>query len=88
MVTAAPRGQFITLEGTEGVGKSSLMTALSEWLTTQGESVITTREPGGTLFMRNPIRNCKYKRDECHRQDAKKCAAIYTSAYGWHKYNK
>lgn len=50
MVTAAPRGQFITLEGTEGVGKSSLMTALSEWLTTQGETVITTREPGGTVI--------------------------------------
>ena len=48
MVTAAPRGQFITLEGTEGVGKSSLMTALSEWLAANGESVVTTREPGGT----------------------------------------
>ena len=48
MVTAAPRGQFITLEGTEGVGKSSLMTALSEWLAAKGESVVTTREPGGT----------------------------------------
>ena len=50
MVTAIPRGQFITLEGTEGVGKSSLMTALSEWLTAQGESVVTTREPGGTVI--------------------------------------
>ena len=50
MVTAAPRGQFITLEGTEGVGKSSLMTALSGWLTAQGESVVTTREPGGTAI--------------------------------------
>jgi dTMP kinase len=50
MVTAAPRGQFITLEGTEGVGKSSLMTALSEWLIAQGESVVTTREPGGTAI--------------------------------------
>ena len=50
MVTAIPRGQFITLEGTEGVGKSSLMTALSEWLTAQGESVVTTREPGGTAI--------------------------------------
>ena len=48
MVTAAPRGQFITLEGTEGVGKSSLVTALSEWLAAKGESVVTTREPGGT----------------------------------------
>jgi len=58
MVTAAPRGQFITLEGTEGVGKSSLMTALSEWLTTQGETVITTREPGGTGLERPSEISC------------------------------
>ena len=50
MVTIAPRGQFITLEGTEGVGKSSLMTALSKWLASKGESVVTTREPGGTVI--------------------------------------
>ncbi len=50
MVTAASRGQFITLEGTEGVGKSSLMATLSEWLISKGESVVTTREPGGTAI--------------------------------------
>ncbi|MEJ6670651.1 MAG: dTMP kinase, partial [Pseudomonadales bacterium] len=50
MVTIAPRGHFITLEGTEGVGKSSLMTALSQWLVSKGESVVTTREPGGTAI--------------------------------------
>jgi len=50
MVTIAPRGHFITLEGTEGVGKSSLMTVLSQWLVSKGESVVTTREPGGTAI--------------------------------------
>lgn len=42
------QGQFITLEGTEGVGKSSHLQALAEHLRAQGHEVVTTREPGGT----------------------------------------
>jgi dTMP kinase len=43
-----PRGRFITLEGGEGVGKSTQVTALANALIERGISVITTREPGGT----------------------------------------
>ncbi len=39
---------FITLEGVEGAGKSSLMDFISELFTNVGKQVIQTREPGGT----------------------------------------
>ncbi len=39
---------FITLEGVEGAGKSSLMDYISELFTRAGLAVIQTREPGGT----------------------------------------
>lgn len=42
------RGRFITLEGGEGVGKSTLQTALANLLRDAGIDVVTTREPGGT----------------------------------------
>jgi dTMP kinase len=43
-----PRGRFITLEGGEGVGKSTQVKALASALAERGISVIATREPGGT----------------------------------------
>lgn len=42
------RGRFITLEGGEGVGKSTNMAFVVECLETAGKEVIQTREPGGT----------------------------------------
>ncbi len=42
------RGRFITLEGIEGAGKSSLQRHLAEALATQGRVICATREPGGT----------------------------------------
>ena len=42
------RGRFISLEGGEGVGKSTQLAALAEALTGRGLKVIVTREPGGS----------------------------------------
>ncbi|GAB1393384.1 dTMP kinase [Rhodocyclaceae bacterium] len=42
------KGQFITLEGVDGAGKSTHLGWLVETLRSQGKTVIQTREPGGT----------------------------------------
>jgi dTMP kinase len=42
------RGKFITLEGGEGVGKSTQLNALAGALRKRGLEVLVTREPGGS----------------------------------------
>ena len=42
------RGLFITLEGGEGAGKSTQVTALAQALRNRGIDVLVTREPGGS----------------------------------------
>ena len=42
------RGRFITIEGGEGAGKSTMMDRVADWLENAGHRVIRTREPGGT----------------------------------------
>ncbi|MEC8307008.1 MAG: dTMP kinase [Chlamydiota bacterium] len=42
------KGHFITIEGGEGAGKSTLIQALSRHLLDRGESTCVTHAPGGT----------------------------------------
>ena len=42
------RGRFISIEGGEGVGKSTQIASLAKAIRENGHEVIITREPGGT----------------------------------------
>lgn len=42
------RGVFITFEGGEGAGKSTMIARARDWLAERGHEVVVTREPGGT----------------------------------------
>ena len=44
------KGKFITIEGGEGAGKSSMMDRLAGWLESHDHGVVRTREPGGTVL--------------------------------------
>ena len=48
-ITGAPtQGIFIAFEGGEGIGKSTQSQLLKQWLEQEGETVVLSREPGGT----------------------------------------
>jgi len=42
------QGTFITIEGGEGAGKSTMIERIGGWLALRGHRVVITREPGGT----------------------------------------
>ena len=44
------KGKFVTLEGCEGVGKSTQLKLLIEYLTANNIDFVYTREPGGTTI--------------------------------------
>ena len=44
------KGKFITVEGTEGVGKTTNIQCIASWLDGRGIDYISTREPGGTAL--------------------------------------
>lgn len=43
-------GKFITLEGGDGVGKTTNLEVVREFLHREGKNVVVTREPGGTAI--------------------------------------
>ncbi len=58
------RGQFITLEGVEGVGKSTNIAFIESLLTARGIPYIKTREPGGTPLAESIRELLLQQRDE------------------------
>ncbi len=46
-------GKFITLEGGEGVGKTTNLQYITQLLTSRGIDFVVTREPGGTRLAEN-----------------------------------
>ena len=44
------QGSFISMEGGEGAGKSTMIERVAGWLESRGHRVIRTREPGGTVL--------------------------------------
>lgn len=44
------RGRFITVEGLDGVGKSTQLDRLTAWLRDRGHDPVVTAEPGGTAL--------------------------------------
>ncbi|MCS7049287.1 MAG: dTMP kinase [Verrucomicrobiae bacterium] len=62
------RGKFITLEGGEGCGKSTIMERLAERLRAAGRAVLTCREPGGTEIgeqIRQVLQYTRYRSVMC-----------------------
>ena len=58
------RGKFLTIEGTEGVGKSTNLTFVRDWLQAKGVEVVITREPGATPLAQEIRSLLLAKRDE------------------------
>jgi dTMP kinase len=58
-ITGDPvKGIFIAFEGGEGTGKSTQSHLLKEWLEQEGETVVLSREPGGTDLGQDFARFC------------------------------
>lgn len=62
--SGSPKGRFITLEGAEGVGKSTNMEFIQDFLQSRGVRVLRTREPGGTPLAENIRQLLLAPRDE------------------------
>ncbi len=79
--SGAGRGPFITLEGPDGSGKSSLLPRLAGVLRGRGLDVVSTREPGSTPLgerIRSILLDTEPRIDHSGRADALLFAAART----------
>jgi dTMP kinase len=83
-VALSPRGRFITLEGSEGSGKTTAARHLGEWLRSRGEQVLVTREPGGTPLGDQVRRLVLHLRDVSDDLDPRADALLYAAARAQH----
>ncbi len=75
-------GYFVVFEGGEGAGKTTQMRRLVEFLKEQGEQVVETREPGGTVIGRR-IRDLLLDK-EAGAMDARAEALLYAADRAQH----
>jgi dTMP kinase len=83
-MSAARRGRFITLEGSEGSGKTTAARHLGEWLRARGERALVTREPGGTPLGEEVRRLVLHLRDVSDDLDPRADALLYAAARAQH----
>ncbi|MDP4099157.1 dTMP kinase [Paenibacillus sp. P96] len=80
------RGRFITLEGGEGSGKTTMIRHLDKYLESRGLTHMTTREPGG-IEIAEKIRSVIL--DKAHTSmDARTEALLYAAARRQHLVEK
>lgn len=80
------KGLFLTVEGGEGAGKSSIIAKMKEDLISQGHKVLITREPGG-IPIAEKIREVILDRSHT-AMDARTEALLYAAARRQHLVEK
>lgn len=78
-----PFPSFITVEGGEGAGKTTLIDLLVKELTARGADVVRTREPGGTV-LGNEIRGWLLNKKGAVRIDDKAELLLFLAARAQH----
>lgn len=80
------RGLFITIEGPEGSGKSTLITKLLPYFEAKEQPVMATREPGG-IQISEEIRTILHKKEHT-MMEARTEALLYAAARRQHLVEK
>ncbi|HEK9103424.1 dTMP kinase [Bacillus pfraonensis] len=80
------KGLFVTIEGPEGSGKSTLITKLLPYFEKKEQKVIATREPGG-IAISEEIREILHKK-EYTMMEARTEALLYAAARRQHLVEK
>ncbi len=85
MTTDRPApGRFITLEGSEGSGKTTAARHLAEWLRSRGHPVVLTHEPGGTPLGEEIRRIVLHMRGMSDDLDPRADALLYAAGRAQH----
>lgn len=79
-VNLKAKALFITFEGGEGAGKTTLIESLARHLTKSGFNVLKTREPGGTQIGEQVRSLLLEKRDEAISPHAELCLFLASRA--------